>query len=68
MKNYQNYPIENKMVTAYNNKVQREHHRTSPEIQQQLIFLLFKRKKSEGNVCQVKNKVDEVTRKFPHEK
>ena len=32
MKNYQNYPIENKMVTAYNNKVQREHHRTSPEI------------------------------------
>ena len=68
MKNCQNCPIENKMLTAYNNKVQREHHRTSHEIQQQLIFLLFKREKSEGNVCRVKNKVDEVTRKFPHEK
>ena len=32
MKNYQNYPIENNMVTAYNNKVQREHDKTSPEI------------------------------------
>ena len=68
MKNYQNYPIENNMVTAYNNKVQREHNKTSPEIYQQLIFLLSKCKKSKGNVCQVQNKVDEVTRKFPHEK
>ena len=56
------------MVTAYNDKFQREHHRTSPEIYKQLILLLFKCKKCEGKVCRVQDKVAEVTRKFPHEK
>ena len=51
-----------------NDKVQREHHRTSPEIYKQLILLLFNYKKWEGKICRVQNKVAEMARKFRHEK